>query len=225
MKNATLLRPYEVSLGAMYGLLQFFLLPSLAVLVNFYLRLPQWGLQFALFSLNFLCSVIIYHRFLRDSWDGALEHPIKVLVSALMGLAVYYGASVLVNYLVFVLCPDFLNLNNEGIAELTRGNPVLMFVAIVFFAPVAEELLFRGLLFRNMLRFGKLTGWICSVAAFALVHVLGYVGEYDLLRFLLATLQYIPAGVALCYSYYRSGSVFSPIIMHIFINFLAFIAI
>ena len=100
-----------------------------------------------------------------------------------------------------------------------------MFVAIVFFAPVAEELLFRGLLFRNMLRFGKLTGWICSVAAFALVHVLGYVGEYDLLRFLLATLQYIPAGVALCYSYYRSGSVFSPIIMHIFINFLAFIAI
>ncbi len=225
MKHAVSLRPYEISLGALYGSLQFFVMPSLAVLANTYIHLPQWGLQFALFSLNFLCSLIIYHRFLRDSWDEALEQPGKVLLSAVWGLLLYYGTSVLVNYLVFALCPDFLNLNNAGIAELTRGNPVLMFVAIVFFAPVAEELLFRGLLFRNMLRFGKVTGWLCSVLAFALVHVLGYIGEYDLLRLMLATLQYIPAGIALCYAYHRSGSFLAPVVMHIFINFLAFIAI
>ena len=100
-----------------------------------------------------------------------------------------------------------------------------MLLAIAVLAPIAEELLFRGLLFRGLYNRNALLAWSCSVIAFAAVHVLSYIGQYDLTGFLLATLQYLPAGLALCYAYHRSGSIFAPIIMHIFINSLAFIAI
>ena len=100
-----------------------------------------------------------------------------------------------------------------------------MFLAIVLMVPIAEELLFRGVLFRAVYDRSGLGAWICSVFSFAAVHVIGYIGQYDWILFSLAFAQYIPAGIALCFAYRRSGTIVAPMIMHMFINLLAFLAI
>lgn len=213
-------------MGGFYGLLQLFVLPMLASIFNTYLlHWPNWGLQFAVFAANFLCSVIIFHRFLIDSWDSTLDAPGKTLSSAAWGLLVYYGGTVAVSLLILLLRPDYVNLNNDSVAQLAKDGQGLMFLAIVFLVPVAEELLFRGILFRWVYDRSPILAWACSVGCFAAVHVVGYIGQYDLTLCLLATLQYLPSGIALCFAYQRSGTIIAPILMHIIINLLAFLAI
>lgn len=225
MKNSPSLRGYESKLMALYGLFQLFVLPLLASFINLFLALSDWQLQFGVFCLNFLCSSLICIRFLGSSFDAFCDAPGKVFSSAGLGLLLYYSGTIAITVLILVLRPDYLNLNNGSISQLLQENRGLMFLAIVILAPVAEELLFRGLLFRGLYDRNALLGWSCSVLSFAAVHVLSYIGQYDLIGFLLATLQYLPAGLALCYAYRRSGSIFAPMLMHIFINLLAYIAI
>ncbi len=220
------LRRYEIHLGGFYGLFQLFVLPLLASIFNTYLlHLPLWSLQFFVFALNFLCSGVIFHRFLLDNWDQALDTPWKTLQSAGFGLLIYYLGTAIVTTLIFLLRPDYVNLNNDSVAQLATEGRWLMLIAIVFMVPIAEELLFRGVLFRAVYDRNPLLAWICSIGCFAAVHVIGYIGQYDGILFFLAFLQYLPAGFSLCFAYHHSGTIVAPIVMHMFINLLAFIII
>ena len=84
------LHSYEIWLGALYGLLQLFVLPTLAVLVNYYLQLPLWMLNCILFFINFICIVVIFHRFLWHNLQTALGAPWQALRYAGIGLIGYY---------------------------------------------------------------------------------------------------------------------------------------
>lgn len=222
--KSTSLRPYEFTLGGFYGLFQLFVLPALAVACNTYLNLPGWGLQFGIFALNFLCSLVIFHRFLSHSWDCACETPGQVAGYGALGLLIYYGGTIGMTTLIMLLRPDYANLNNGSVSQLASQGGSLIFLAIALFAPVAEELLYRGVLFQGFYKRSPFLAWCISVLSFALVHVVGYMGQYDLPLFLLAVCQYIPAGISLCLAYRLSGTIITPILMHMMINTLAYFA-
>ena len=86
--------------------------------------------------------------------------------------------------------------------------------------PVAEECLFRGIVFRGIYDRSHILAWIVSAGLFALVHVIGYFGSAAPLTLLLCFLQYIPAGICLAASYRLSGSILSPILIHAAVNFV-----
>lgn len=92
------------------------------------------------------------------------------------------------------------------LAEL--DSPVWFFLVAVVFAPLVEEMFFRGFLFQGLRqRYGWISGMLISSAIFA-------VGHLDL-----ATL--IPAfilGNVLAYVYHRSNSVWPGILLHFLIN-------
>ena len=72
-----------------------------------------------------------------------------------------------------------------------------MSFATVFLVPVAEETLFRGLLFRGLYDRSPVLSWLISTVVFSLVHIAGYIGQYDPMMLLMAFLQYLPAGICL----------------------------
>jgi membrane protease YdiL (CAAX protease family) len=119
-----------------------------------------------------------------------------------------------------LLMPGFSNINDAAIAELARANYTLMLIGVVFFAPLCEEMLYRGLIFRELLPHSKVAAYLVSMAAFAAIHVLGYIGSADVARLVLCFIQYLPAGLCLGWAYERTGTILTPIIIHACVNAL-----
>jgi membrane protease YdiL (CAAX protease family) len=88
----------------------------------------------------------------------------------------------------------------------------LQIVSVVMMAPIAEELLFRGILFNTIKHASyPLAGMFASAALFALVH-----GSVALM------LPLFVMGFALAWVYEKSGSIIAPIVMHATFNAINF---
>ena len=123
-------------------------------------------------------------------------------------------------WLIGLLRPGYTNYNDESIAALSRGNFFLMSIGTVVLVPITEECLYRGLIFRNLYKKSPWAGYGISIAAFACLHILGYIGTYDPADLLIAFLQYLPAGLWLAWSYIKGDTIFVPIVIHAAVNFI-----
>lgn len=170
------------------------------------------------FLVNFLATLVIYHRFLLRSLVQVGRRFWGFVQAVILGLAMY---QILTWALLFVLgyCfPWLQNVNDGAIASMTQANRTIMIVGTVALVPVVEECIFRGLLFQGLYARSRLGAYLLSTLAFSLIHVVNYVGHYDPLTLLLCTLEYIPAGVALAWSYEKSDTIFAPILIHTLVN-------
>jgi uncharacterized protein len=96
--------------------------------------------------------------------------------------------------------------------------PALLWVAVVVFAPVFEELLFRGFLFEGLKRskIGTIGTIILTAAGWSLLHI-----GYDAY----AVASIFIGGIVLGIARYRTNSLLSTIIMHVFANIVATVEI
>ncbi|HEV7862046.1 MAG TPA: CPBP family intramembrane glutamic endopeptidase [Acidimicrobiia bacterium] len=103
--------------------------------------------------------------------------------------------------------------NQELLRDLNNhrdaGTVVLFFIGAVIFAPLVEELLFRGVLLRGLLRkVEPPTAVLLSAVIFALVH---YIGDPN-------TLPFLPAlaglGAVLAVTALRTGDLSASIFIH-----------
>jgi membrane protease YdiL (CAAX protease family) len=93
----------------------------------------------------------------------------------------------------------------RAIAQL---DPILVVLAVVVLAPIAEELFFRGIVFNAWLREGgRRWAYIGSAALFAAVHLS-----------LVTALPIFLLGLALAWVYERRRSLLAPIVMHATVN-------
>ncbi len=210
----------EMLLGWVYLLLSMFILPSLIALGNLRLADPfsETQLNIFYFFLNFLCVTVIFHRFLGSSVKTAFRSPWRCLRFAALGFVLYYAAMMLVSGIILRLNPDFGNVNDAVIGELSQEHYKLFSFCTVFLVPVTEETLYRGLLFQGLHRKSRLLAYLASTLVFAAIHVIGYIGLYDFTTLLLCYIQYLPAGIALCFAYEKADTIVAPILMHIAIN-------
>jgi len=87
-------------------------------------------------------------------------------------------------------------------------DPWVVILAVVFLAPVAEEIFFRGVVFNAWLReAGRKWAYIGSAALFAAIHLS-----------LLSLLPIFVLGLALAWVYERTGNLLAPIVMHATVN-------
>jgi uncharacterized protein len=108
----------------------------------------------------------------------------------------------------------------EEILQLFKNldSPVWFIIVGVIFAPIVEELFFRGFLFQGFRqKYGWVGGMLLSSAIFAMAHL-------DLV----ALIPTFILGSLLAYMYHRSNSVWPGITLHILVNamglFAAYIA-
>lgn len=181
-----------------------------------------------LMKINFLyhlisacASAFIFRRFLCGSIRAFRQEIRRALVTAAACLGVYYLLSTALGAVIFAVDADFSNVNDNTVTLFFRSNPVLTSAATIVLAPISEELLFRGLVFCRARRLGRWAAYVISAAAFAAIHIMGYVGSFSVLRLLLCFLQYIPAGVVLAAGMDVTGSIITPMLIHACINAVA----
>lgn len=96
----------------------------------------------------------------------------------------------------------------------SQGSLPLLWLAIVIAAPVAEEILFRGFLFRGWVRPTHLPmlAILVITLVFTVIHI-----QYNWF----GMLQVFMLGLLLTWTRWRSGSTLLPMAMHVIANFYA----
>ncbi len=209
--------------GWIYWVIQNFILSAvLGFLALFFSsRVPLPVFDFLYLAINFTVLTVVMGRFLKESFLFGVKRPGFVLQSAFLAYMVYWLMTLAVSWLTYWLMPDFINLNDSSISDMIQQQSVLTLIGTVLLAPVAEELVYRGLIFGCLYDRKPWLGYLVSTVVFSLVHVIGYIGMYDPLALLIAFIQYLPAGICLGWAYARSQTIWAPIILHIAINQIA----
>ena len=216
----------EMILGLCYIPLQLLVIPVIVVIGNLVLGNPFSDVQvnFVLFCIDFICVTVIFHKFLLRSLKLSFTMPWRIFRFAGLGFLLYWAGNFVINFIIIALNPDFTNVNNDSIAELTQQNYSLMAVSTVLLVPITEETIYRGVVFGKIYERNPIAGYIVSVAIFSALHVVGYIGSFPATHLLMCFLQYIPAGIALAWAYTKADSIWAPILMHIAINQVSILA-
>lgn len=210
----------ETISGAVYFAFQLLLLSGILSWINTHLTHPlnSAELNFVYYLINFMAMLLIFHNFLGRSASQVWHHPAYFCQAVILGCAAYFACSWATAWLVRQLVPGFTNYNDAAIAGMSQGNYFLMVIGTVILVPPVEECMFRGLIFRNLYGKSRWAAYIVSILAFALIHILGYIGRYSALELLMAVLQYLPAGLCLAWAYTKADTIFAPIVIHALVN-------
>ena len=221
-KLSVSLTKVESVFGWIYLPFQLLLLPVILTFINMMLGYPltSAGINFVFFCVNFILVTVFFSRFLWRSAKVVFAKPLLFFRAALIGFAAYWLLSIGVGYLISVLHPEYLNLNDGAISNMAQSSFLLISFGTVILAPVVEEILYRGLLFGTLYNYSRVAAYVISSFVFSAIHIIGYVGFYDPLSLLLSFLQYLPAGLCLGWAYAKSDSIWAPILMHILINLI-----
>ena len=167
---------------------------------------------------TFLLVVFLFRNFLFRS-----RLPFRLLlITCLFG---FLGARaleslwwILLSFISPLLPESPSNMNQNIVMEFLNTYTGFMLLDVALLAPFVEEILFRGVIFAPLCKKSPLLAYIVSMVAFAALHVISFIGVQHWSVLLFTSLQYLPAGFVLCWSYQRSGSIWSPIVLHGLIN-------
>ena len=210
----------ETISGFCYLAFQFLFLGEILSWINGQLAHPlnSAELNFVFYLVNFMAILVIFHDFLSRALTQATRHLAIFCQAVILGLAAYYACSRVTTWAISQLVPGFSNYNDQAITDMLSGNFFLMAIGTVVLVPLTEECLFRGLIFRNLYGKSHVAAYLVSIAAFAIIHIIGYIGTYAPLELLMAFLQYLPAGLCLAWAYTKADTIFAPIVIHSIIN-------
>lgn len=221
------MRRSELILGVIILLLHVFVIPRLVSLV--FSDAGISGMTYA--KLNLICYLVSFillllctGRYLKAMFSYTFSNIGRFFSSLLLGFLLYYALTILLNTMVLEHVQHVSNPNEVAINSVVSADKApFIFLALVF-APIVEETLFRGVIFgffRNKFRNAVFLSYIVSFILFAIYHLWSYMLSGLSVGLLINILQYLPASIALAYSYERSGSVCTSIILHCIINAVA----
>ena len=201
-----------------YAVLLAVLLPYGAALLG--LRLTELQLNLCFFVINVLMVWLIFHNFLLRSLR--MTRFWELIQAVILGFALYYAGNYLLNLILHLLRVEVASYNDDTVLALATDNFWIMAFCSVILAPIVEETLVRGLVFGVIRRGSRITAYVVTILFFAFLHVWQYFLLYDAQSVLLAAIPYLPAGIALGWTYEKANTIWAPICLHMMINALAF---
>ena len=171
--------------------------------------------------INFAAVVIIFHRFLANSFRSILHGFWNFVQAIILGFALYYAGNFLLGLVFGLLAPNLQNPADANAMELIRANGKIMLVCAVFLGPLVEECLMRGLIFGTLQPRSRIAAYAVSCVVFAALHLWQYAGDVSAAVLLADAVLYIPAGIALGWTYEKAGTIWAPILLHAYINALS----
>ncbi|MDQ2973178.1 MAG: CPBP family intramembrane metalloprotease [bacterium] len=137
--------------------------------------------------------------------------------------AVYFVATFLMTILLTLFVPqvDVNQVQQIGFEGAAGESLILVFLALCVAVPIAEEVLFRGFLYRGAKKYvGLVLATIVTTIIFGLAHL--EFGSGEALNWI-AAIDTALFSLALIYTYEKEKTLLAPIILHAIKNTLAFI--
>ena len=144
--------------------------------------------------------------------------------SITIGIVMIYGISIVANMIInFVLGGGSNDSANQLLFEdyLNNGALLMAFQSVIL-APILEELLFRGLVFRSLRDKSKWLAIFASSFLFGFLHIYSALFAGDLSQ-LIYLFSYGGMGFAFSYAYEKRKTICVPILMHMINNLVAII--
>lgn len=180
------------------------------------ITLSALTLNLCYFALNAIFIWIIFRRFLVGSfrairfWD--------LVQAIILGFALYYACNLLLSYAAAFLKLSITSFNDETVQDLAAASRWITMVCTIVIAPVVEETLVRGLVFGSIRRKSRILAYIVSILFFSFMHVWQFIPMHGWMPVVLSAVQYIPASIALGWTYEKAGTIWAPIFLHLIIN-------
>ena len=206
---------YSVPWKFMYNWIGVALLAIIDVLIFVIMRGQERRAELAqsaavlLLELAYLLPVVLIFAWRRIHWKH-LRFTKFDWATMSIGCGLLVGSYILIilhNALLFLLGVDT---QGENIVELFAelDSPVWFFIVGAIFAPLVEEIFFRGFLFQGFReKYGWITAMLLSAGIFAVAHL-------DLV----VLIPTFILGCLLAYLYHRSNSIWPGIILHFLVN-------
>ena len=174
----------------------------------------------------FMIGVSIYCAFpvLKESYYNRPKFK-KLFESVLLTFVALYFISALSNILVFVLTGLEESVNQNQVIDAFNQNPLLIIFTTIIYAPIVEEIVFRGAIFRGLRsKTNFVTAAIISGLLFGFIHVFDSLVNGNFLD-LLYIFVYGSLGFVFCYSYEKNNSIYASMALHFINNFIGIIGI
>ena len=205
--------------GWVYLLAQMLVIPGLVATVCLARGITsEADMNLICFYINAILAVVVFRKLLVKSVDRCRGNWKQTLTTALKGFGLYWLVSTAVAAAILMLKPDFANVNDASVSAMVGERPLLMTIAVVFAAPLAEECLFRGWMFMGLAEKNRTLAYLVTCVFFSGVHILAYIGTYDALTLLLCFVQYLAPSFVLCRTCARDDSLCAPLLLHMTIN-------
>ena len=134
-----------------------------------------------------------------------------------------FGISLVVLFIISISIKLYTGISNpsnqESLDIIFDTKPLLITFLSIIYAPIAEELLFRGI-FRKFIN-NKYLFIIISGFVFGLAHV---IDDYKSIEELLYVFAYSSIGCFLAYTYYKTNNLCTNILFHFLQNSLSIIS-
>lgn len=176
--------------------------------------------NFVYFAVTCLFILIVMHSYLAKSFTDLIECRMDALTGIITGYFGYYIIRWLMS-LIFWLVGWSGFPAVTGILSQVRLNSGVMPIVSIILAPIAEEVLFRGVVFGGLRRKSRLAAYVVSFLVFGFYCVWSKFFSGFGWDLLIDFLYYLPASLALCWCYEKGGSVWAPVLLHILINILS----
>ena len=209
----------EQRFGWLFLLCEFLLVPFAVSIVCMLMGIySEAAINVICFFLNAALAVLIFRRLLVRSFRNCAGRWRQTLMTALKGFGMYWIVNIAVTWLTMLVEPDFGNVNDANISSMIGESPVLMALAVIFMAPLAEECLFRGWMFTGLAKRSLPLAYAVTCCFFSAAHVVGYIGLYAPRTLLLCFIQYLGPSFVLCRVCHKNDSLCAPLLMHTAIN-------
>ena len=205
--------------GWVYLLFHAVILPIFLNLYALFAQTPPNAvvLNVAYYALGTAFVLTVLLPLLRRDFDLLLDAPGRTVV-LLVGAYLLNNILSVAVLLAMEVLPLSANPNQEAIVTMTMTDFRSMFGLTVLLAPLVEESLFRGVVFGSLYRKSRILAYVVSVGLFCVYHIWQFAAAYQDPALLLYAVQYLPISFTLCWLYERSGSVWSPILLHMILN-------
>lgn len=203
-----------------------FVYPLLCIFLLQYLHVQsQTALMICVYGFTIFMSITVSLPLLKESYQIWKRDKLRILRKNMKLLLGLYIASMLASLLVSYTSQTVTSNNQISVSNSIAQFPFMMAFTTLMFAPIVEEILFRGVLYRTFrYRLNALSATIISSSAFGFLHIYDSIasGQWNDCWYFIV---YALIGVFLCRSYEETETIYGPMLLHFLNNGIAFLAI
>ena len=181
------------------------------MILNFLVQIAINVLVFA--SICMLCRKLLI--------DGMNKISPRIFTKAFKYYCIMFFVNIFVNIPIVMIMGEQNSNNQQGIDSLIQNVPLYATFSIIVFAPIIEELVFRGVIYKvTRQKLGVVAGVLASSMSFALMHFIITFRVGDLMDIVFLPVYVVPA-IFLCLIYEKTNNILAPITLHFINNFIS----